>query len=210
MPESARIIEQAFALAQESYAQLGVSVDTALAKLSAIPISLHCWQGDDVGGFETAATALGGGLAVTGNFPGKATTADQLRSDIETAFALIPGSHRLNLHAMYGEFGGQRVDRNQIGPEHFQGWIDWANSQAIGLDFNPSYFSHAKASDGFTLAHADRGIREFWVEHGIACRKIGEAFGLATGKPCITNFWIPDGYKDTPVSRNHPREPLHL
>ncbi len=200
-------IEQAYTLASERYAELGVRAAAAMERLASIAISLHCWQGDDVGGFENAGGEIGGGLAVTGNFPGKARTPDELRADLKTAYSLIPGTHRLNLHASYGEFPGA-VDRDQVGPEHFRGWIDWARQQHIGLDFNPTYFAHEKADDGFTLAHPDAGIRKFWIEHGIACRKIGAAMGQALGTPCVTNVWIPDGYKDTPASRRIPRERL--
>lgn len=201
-------IESAFALAEERYAGLGVDVQAALRKLAAIPVSIHCWQGDDVVGFEGLGQDIGGGLAVTGNYPGRAQSPDQLRADFEQALALIPGKHRFNLHASYGEFGGQRVDRDQIEPAHFQGWIDWARAQGIGLDFNPTYFAHPKADDGFTLAHADRGIREFWIEHGARCRQIGAAMGEQLGKPCVTNVWIPDGMKDLPIDRQGPRQRL--
>ena len=173
-----------------------------------VPISLHCWQGDDVGGFENVGEALGGGLAVTGNYPGRARTPDELRADATKALSLIPGTHRFNLHAFYGEFGGKRVDRDEIEPEHFAGWIDWAKALGIGLDFNPTFFSHPKAADGFTLAHPDPAIRAFWIHHGIACRRIGAAMGEALGTPCVTNLWIPDGMKDTPVDRLGPRERL--
>ncbi len=198
-------IEQAYELASQRYSTLGVQVDAAINKLASVAISLHCWQGDDVGGFENISDEIGGGLAVTGNYPGKARTPDELRSDLEKAYSLIPGRHRLNLHASYGEFNGP-VDRDQIGPEHFQGWIDWAREQQISLDFNPTYFAHEKANDGFTLAHSDAGIRQFWVEHGIACRKIGAVMGAAQETACVTNFWVPDGYKDTPASRLRPRQ----
>lgn len=208
MPESAKNIEQAYRLAEEQYAELGVDTSAAIRRLANVPISLHCWQGDDVGGFEGVGGALGGGLAVTGNYPGKARSADELRGDLEKAYSLIPGSHRLNLHAMYGEFDGRHVDRDQIGPEHFQGWIDWAGDRGIGLDFNPSLFSHERASDGLTLSHPDAGIRRFWIDHSIACRRIGAAMGQSLGTPCVTNVWVPDGYKDTPASRKAPRERL--
>jgi len=201
-------IEIAFRLARERYAELGVNVEKALARLATIPISLHCWQGDDVGGFENAQAGLGGGMAVTGNYPGKARTPDELRSDLELAFLLIPGKHRLNLHASYLETNGKRVDRNEIEPEHFKNWTDWTKKNGLGMDFNPTYFSHPKAADGFTLSHRDKSIRQFWIEHGIACRKIGAAIGKALGKTCVTNFWIPDGYKDTPADRRGPRERL--
>jgi L-rhamnose isomerase len=208
MPTNDAVITTTYAAAKERYAALGVDTDAALKRLSTIAISLHCWQGDDVGGFESAGEELGGGLAVTGNYPGKARTPDELRADLDQALALIPGSHRLNLHAFYGEFGGKRVDRNEIRPEHFQRWIDWAKSRRIGMDFNPTFFSHPKAADGFTLASADRATRQFWVEHGILCRQIGAAIGKALGSPCVTNVWIPDGYKDTPIDRRGPRERL--
>src|SRR6266568_4591849 len=198
----------AFALAKERYATLGVNVDQALKHLAGIPISLHCWQGDDVGGFEKMGAELGAGLAVTGNYPGKARTPVELRADLEKALSLIPGKHRLNLHACYAETEGKRVERNELAPEHFIRWIDWAKENQLGMDFNPTFFSHPKAADGFTLSHGDKAIRSFWIEHGIACRKIGAAIGRALGQPCITNVWIPDGYKDTPADRKGPRERL--
>ncbi|WP_076347771.1 L-rhamnose isomerase [Paludisphaera borealis] len=208
MTVATKNVDQAFALAKERYAELGVDVDKALSRLARIPISLHCWQGDDVGGFENAGEELGAGLAVTGNYPGKARTADELRSDLDKALSLIPGTHRLNLHASYAETGGKAVDRDALEPAHFQGWIDWAKSNRMGMDFNPTYFSHPKASDGWTLAHPDKAIRQFWIDHGIACRKIGAAFGKALGTPCVTNVWIPDGMKDLTVDRKGPRERL--
>ncbi|MEA2736370.1 MAG: L-rhamnose isomerase [Humisphaera sp.] len=205
-------IDKSYELARERYAELGVDADRAMATLRTIPISLHCWQGDDVGGFETAGGTLGGGLAVTGNYPGKARNADELRSDLNKAFDLIPGSHRLNLHALYAEHGrgsgGKVADRDALTPDLFTGWIDWAKSRKIGMDFNPSFFSHPKAADGFTLASRDEGVRKFWVRHGQICRKIGESIGRALGSACVTNVWIPDGYKDSPADRKTPREIL--
>lgn len=201
-------IQAAFDSAGQRYAEMGVSVDDAIRKLSTIPVSMHCWQGDDVGGFENSGLDIGGGLAVTGNYPGRARTADELRADFECALSLIPGKHRLNLHASYAETGGVAVERNELTPDHFRGWIDWAIEQGIGLDFNPTFFAHDKANDGFTLAHPDDGVRRFWVEHGIVCRRIGAAMGAATGTPCVTNVWIPDGFKDTPVDRTAPRRRL--
>jgi L-rhamnose isomerase len=198
-------VDQAFALAKERYARLGVDVERALARLTAIPISLHCWQGDDVGGFENTGAELGGGLAVTGSYPGKARTPDELRGDLDRALSLIPGTHRLNLHASYAETGGKRVERDALEPAHFAGWIEWAKSKRMGMDFNPTYFAHPKAADGYTLAHPDPAIRRFWIDHGVACRKVGAAIGEALGTPCITNVWIPDGSKDTPVDRKGPR-----
>src|SRR6266478_5900732 len=208
MQKLTRNIEGAFALAKERYAYCGVDADGALRRLARIPISLHCWQGDDLGGFENTSGELGGGLAVTGNYPGKARTPVELRADLEKALSLIPGKHRLNLHASYAETEGKRVERNELAPEHFIRWIDWAKENQLGMDFNPTFFSHPKAADGFTLSHRDIVIRSFWIEHGIACRKIGAAIGRALGQPCITNVWIPDGYKDTPADRKGPRERL--
>ncbi len=202
-------IVKSYELAREKYAESGVDTDAALAKLATFPISLHCWQGDDVGGFETAGAELsGGGIQATGNYPGKARTVDELRGDIECALRAIPGNHRLNLHASYLENGGKFVDRDAIEPRHFQGWIDWAKDNRLGLDFNPTYFSHPKAADGFTLAHPDAAIREFWIEHGIRCRKIGAEMGRQLGTATVTNVWIPDGYKDVPIDRTAPRQRL--
>lgn len=197
-----------YSIALEQYAALGVDADAALRRLSGVSISLHCWQGDDVRGFEELEGGLGGGLAATGNYPGKARTPDELRRDAEQAFACIPGRHRFNLHASYGEFGRTRVDRNEIEHRHFARWIDWARALRIGLDFNPTFFSHPLASDNFTLTHTDPGIRQFWTEHGVACRRIGAAIGRTLGSPCVTNFWIPDGMKDTPIDRAGPRARL--
>ncbi len=194
--------------ARQRYAEQGVDIDQAIASMIDYPISIHCWQGDDVGGFEGDGGELGGGLAVTGNYPGKARNADELRADAEAAMSLIPGKHRFNLHAIYAETAGAPVGRDALGPEHFAAWIDWAAAQKIGLDFNPSYFGHPLASSGMTLAHADAGVRRFWIDHGIACRRIGSAMGAACGSPCVTNTWIPDGMKDTPVDRKGPRERL--
>jgi L-rhamnose isomerase len=197
----------AYPIARQRYADLGVDTDAAIHRLGSVPISLHCWQGDDVGGFEEPDGKLGGGLAATGNYPGKARTPDELRGDAARALSLIPGKHRFNLHAFYGEFGTGRVDRDAIGPEHFTGWIDWAKSLGIGLDFNPTCFSHPKA-DSFTLSHPEQAIRSFWIRHAQACRRIGAAMGQALGTPCVTNVWIPDGMKDTPADRVGPRERL--
>lgn len=208
MAKSDEGIERAYELASQRYADLGVDTDAAISRLREIPISLHCWQGDDVGGFEKGATAPGGGLAVTGNYPGKARTPDELRADLDEVYSLIPGSHRLSLHASYAEPGCKGIERNALRPEHFKNWIAWAKSKGIGLDFNPTYFSHTKAADGFTLSHPDKGIRQFWIEHGIACRTIGAAMGKALGTACVTNVWIPDGYKDTPADRKGPRDRL--
>src|SRR4051812_20715596 len=189
LPRHMSPIESAYALAKDRYAQLDVDTDRACAALKTIPISLHCWQGDDVGGFENNGSTLGGGLAVTGNYPGKARTPDELRSDLDKALSLIPGRHRLNLHASYAETAGRRVERDELEPRHFRNWIDWAKARGMGMDFNPTFFAHPRAADGFTLAHPDEGIRSFWVRHGIACRRIGAAIGRALGSPCVTNVW---------------------
>ena len=201
-------VEQAYAAAKGRYAELGVDTDAALDQLKRVAISLHCWQGDDVGGFESDAGLSGGGIMATGNYPGKARNADELRSDAEMALSLLPGRHRFNLHAIYLENGGTAVGRDQIEPAHFQGWIDWAKDQGVGLDFNPTFFSHPKAADGFTLAHRDDDIRQFWIDHGIACRKIGAEMGRQIGSPAVTNVWIPDGFKDVAIDRKGPRELL--
>jgi L-rhamnose isomerase len=207
-PSRSRPVERAFGLARERYGAAGVNVDVALKAIAAIRISLHCWQGDDVGGFENLGAKLGGGLAVTGNYPGKARTAAELRMDLEKALSLIPGRHRVNLHAMYGEFGGKQVDRTEIEPEHFRNWLAWAAEHGLGLDFNPTCFAHPKAANGLTLSHPDQRIRQFWIEHCLASRRIGAAMGKRLGQPCITNVWIPDGFKDTPADRKAPRERL--
>jgi L-rhamnose isomerase len=202
------VIAKAYKLAQARYAELGVNTDKALAVLRGISVSLHCWQGDDVGGFENDEGLTGGGIQATGNYPGKARNADELRADLDQAFKLVPGKHRLNLHAIYAETNGRPVERNALAPEHFAAWIDWAKARGLGLDFNGTFFSHPKAADGFTLSSRDEGIRRFWIEHGIACRKIGAQFGRALGSPCVTNVWIPDGYKDAPADRKTPRDIL--
>ena len=200
---------RSFELASEQYAELGVDVSKALAKLSEVSISLHCWQGDDVRGFESNKHQLpSDGLAVTGQHPGRATTPQELRDDLQVAFDLIPGKHRLNLHACYGESTGCPVPRNLISVDQFKTWIQWAIDYGIAIDFNPTFFSHSKVRDGFTLSHWDHSIRQYWIEHGIACRRIGEQIGRELGKTCITNFWIPDGYKDTPADRFGPRQRL--
>ena len=198
----------AYALAREAYAALGTDPEAGLATLARTPISLHCWQGDDVGGFEKTGGALGGGLAVTGNFPGKARTADELRADFDQALALIPGRQRVNLHACYAELGGRKIERDAYTIAQFQGWVDWAKARGLGLDFNPTFFSHPLADDGATLSHTDAGVRKFWIAHGIACRRIGAEMGRQLGSPVVTNVWIPDGSKDLPIDRKAPRERL--
>ncbi len=202
-------IETAYELAREQYAELGIDTDLASDRLASVALSLHCWQGDDVGGFESPDAALsGGGLAVTGNYPGKARTLDELRHDLAHAFSLIPGSHRLNLHAIYGDFAGQKTDRDAIGPEHFQSWIDWAKEQRIKLDFNATLFSHPLAEQGLTLSHPDANIRRFWIEHVKRCRRIGAAMGEALESSCVHNLWIPDGTKNDTTDRAAYRQRL--
>ncbi|MEW6193794.1 MAG: L-rhamnose isomerase [Bacteroidota bacterium] len=197
------VIENAYKYAKEQYAVLGVDTDVALKKIDQIKISLHCWQTDDVGGFETPDAELGGGgIQVTGNYPGKAKTIEQLRADIEKVISLLPGKQRLNLHAIYGDFKGEKVDRDQIEVKHFQSWIDWAKKLGIGIDFNPTCFSHPYADDGFTLASKNETYRKFWVEHVKRTRKIAAEMGKQLGTPSINNIWIPDGSKDISVDRN--------
>ena len=200
-------IQSAYELAKERYAALGVDTEQALDRLDKISISLHCWQGDDVGGFENPGGDLTGGIAATGNYPGKARTADELRGDLDLVYSLLPGSHRLSLHAIYLE-ADKKIERNRIEPRHFSAWKDWAKMNRHGLDFNPTCFSHPLSADGFTLAHRDAGVRQFWVEHCIASRKIGEYFGKELKTPAVTNIWIPDGYKDSPADRQSPRRLL--
>ena len=198
---------EAYTLARDRYAGFGIDTDQAVAVLAQIPISLHCWQGDDVGGFEDPEAGLSGGIMATGNYPGKARTAAELRQDLDKAYSLIPGRHRLNLHAIYLE-ADRKIPRNEIRPEHFAGWVAWAKENNHGIDFNPTCFSHPLAADGFTLSHQDEGIRQFWIEHCMASRRIGAYFGRELGTPCVTNVWIPDGMKDTPVDRLAPRQRL--
>lgn len=187
--------------AKKRYAAFGVDADSALKKLSTIPISIHCWQGDDVAGFEGASGITGGGIMATGNYPGRARNVDELRADYEKACTMIPGTHRFNLHASYLDAPGKKIDRDQIEPVHFRSWIEWARAKNIALDFNPTFFSHPKANDGYTLASKDAGIRKFWIEHGKRSRKVAEELGRELGSPCLNNFWIPDGSKDMPADR---------
>jgi len=201
-------VVKSYRLARERYAELGVDTDKALELLKQIPISIQCWQGDDVVGFEKADSQFGGGIQATGNYPGRARTADELRKDFEMAKSLIPGNHRFSLHAIYAETAGKRVERDEIGPEYFKNWVSWAKAQNLKLDFNPTFFAHPKADSAFTLAHRDKEIRQFWIRHGIASRKIGAFFGKALGSPAVTNLWIPDGSKDAPADRKTPREIL--
>ncbi len=200
-------VQTAYALASERYSALGVDPDSALERLEKVAISLHCWQGDDVRGFERPGGELTGGIAATGNYPGRARNADELRSDLDVVYSLLPGSHRLNLHAIYLE-SDTDVERTAIEPRHFAAWRDWAKENGHGVDFNPTCFSHPLAAEGFTLSHRDPAIRGFWVEHCIASRRIGDWFGKELGTPAVTNIWIPDGFKDTPSDRTTPRRLL--
>lgn len=189
-----------YEIAKEKYAALGVDTEAALEKLAKLPISIHCWQGDDVAGFENLGESLSGGIAATGNYPGKANTPEELRADIKKVLSLIGGRHRLSLHASYAETDGKKVERNELLPKHFENWVNFAKEEGIALDFNPTIFSHPKA-DGFTLASLDDGIRDFWIEHCIAMREIADAAGRELDNPAVSNVWIPDGHKDTPANR---------
>lgn len=202
-----KLIEQAFELAKQRYAATGVNVEQVLDQLDRIPVSMHCWQGDDVRGFENPQGLLTGGIQATGNYPGRARNAAELRADLEQAMALIPGAKRLNLHAIYLESDGP-VARDEIEPQHFRGWVTWAKQHQLGLDFNPTCFSHAKSADGFTLAHADAGIRQFWIDHCKASRRISAWFGEQLGTASVMNIWVPDGMKDLTVDRFAPRHRL--
>ncbi|WP_120503496.1 L-rhamnose isomerase [Sulfitobacter mediterraneus] len=193
--------------AKAAFAEWGVDTETALSKLATIPISMHCWQGDDVVGFETNTGSSGGGIQATGNHPGRARTPDELRADLEFSYSMIPGNHRLNLHACYLDTD-QNPDRDEIEYSHFAPWVDWAKDQGLGLDFNPTFFAHEKADDNLTLSHPDQGIRDFWIEHGKRSRDIAAQMGAALGSPVVNNIWVPDGYKDTPVDRMAPRQRL--
>ncbi len=201
------LIEKAYAIAKERYAALGIDTDAVLEQLQRTPLSLHCWQADDVVGFEPKAGALSGGIQTTGNYPGRARNIDELRADILKAASFIPGKHRLNLHEIYGEFGDKFVDRNEVEPAHFRGWIDWAKANGMKLDFNSTSFSHPKSGD-LSLSNPDPAIRAFWVEHSKRCRAVAEAMGEAQGDPCIMNTWVHDGSKDITVNRMYYRELL--
>jgi len=198
-----------YSTAKEQYAALGVDTDQALDTLRNVSLSIHCWQGDDVSGFEAPDSELsGGGIMVTGNHPGRARSLAELRQDLELVYSLLPGRHRANLHAIYGDFGDQRVDRDAITPAHFQSWIDWARENGLGLDFNATCFSHPRANSGFTLSDPDRGVRDFWIEHVKRCREISAVMGRGVGRPSVHNLWIPDGSKDYPADRLAYRERL--
>ena len=200
-------ILKSYEIAKERYAALGVDTDKAIETLEQTPISLHCWQTDDVIGFETPDGILSGGIQTTGNYPGRARNIGEVRQDIEKVKSLLAGKYRLNLHEIYGEFGGKKVDRDQVEVKHFQGWIDWAKENNLKLDFNSTSFSHPK-SGSLSLANPDKGIRDFWIEHTKRCRAISEAMGKAQNDPCIMNIWIHDGSKDTTVEKLRYREIL--
>lgn len=200
-------IQSAYEYAKEVFQQYGVDTDDVLKRLDETPISMHCWQGDDVKGFESPDIALSGGIQATGNYPGAATTPFELRADLEKAFTLIPGKKRLNLHAIYLD-SEEKVDRDKITPEHFTSWVEWAKKNELGLDFNPTLFSHPLADDGFTLSHPNEEVRQFWIDHVKSCRKISEYFGRELGTPSTMNIWIPDGMKDQPIDRLAPRQRL--
>lgn len=200
-------IEKAYELARERYAEIGVDTEEALRKLEQIKISMHCWQGDDVRGFLFRERALSGGIQATGNYPGAARTPSELRADMEMALRLIPGKHRINLHATYADTD-ERIDLDEIEPRHYESWVQWAREQGLGLDFNPTCFSHEKSESGFTLASADREIRDFWIEHCKRSRRVSAYFGRALQSPSVNNIWVPDGYKDIPIDRLAPRQRL--
>lgn len=193
-------VKESYELAKKRYAQIGVDTDAVLEKLKNIPISMHCWQGDDVIGFENPDGELTGGIQTTGNYPGKARTPDELRADIEKALSMIPGKHRINLHAIYGDFEGN-VERDKIEPKHFAKWVEWAKKNGVGLDFNPTCFSHPMSEDGLTISHPNKEVRDYWIRHCKACRKIAAYFGEELGTPAVTNFWFPDGMKDITVNK---------
>ncbi|GMK39210.1 L-rhamnose isomerase [Paenibacillus sp. CCS19] len=200
-------VKQAYEAAKALYAQHGIDTDEVLKKLAEIRVSMHCWQGDDVKGFLNQDQELSGGISVTGNYPGAARTPEELRADLDKAFSLIPGKHKVNLHAIYADTD-EKVELDQLEPKHFERWVTWAKEQGLGLDFNPTCFSHEKSSDGFTLSHPDPEIRQFWIDHCKASRKIGAYFGEQLGQTCVTNVWVPDGFKDNPVDRMSPRRRL--
>ena len=198
-----------FDQAKAVYADWGVDVESAIESALAIPISIHCWQADDVNGFEVHDGSMdSGGIMATGNYPGRARNGDEVRQDYDAVLGLVPGTHRANLHAIYAETGSSSVGRDEIAVEHFASWIDWAKSRGIKLDFNPTYFAHPLASSGYTLSHADPEIRAFWIRHGLACRKIASGMSAALGGECVINHWIPDGSKDATADRWSPRRRL--
>ncbi len=200
-------MSERYSSAKAAYASLGIDTEKVIEQLKDIKISLHCWQGDDVSGFENAG-ALSGGIQTTGNYPGKARNAEELMADLDKALSLMPGAHKINLHASYAIFDGEPVSRDKLEPKHFAKWVEFAKARGLGLDINPTLFSHPMAADGLTLSHPDEKIRRFWIDHCKAMRKVGEYFGRELGITCVNNIWIPDGYKDTPADRLGPRQRL--
>jgi L-rhamnose isomerase len=206
---SSKSISAAYQLARQRYAAVGVDTEAAIKRALRVPISLHCWQADDVRGLETPKAGLdSGGIMATGGYPGRARNGDEMRADLDRVLTLLPGKQRLNLHAFYAETGAKAVDRDRLAPEHFARWLGWAKSRRIGLDFNPTYFAHPKATSGYTLSNADPAVRKFWIAHGKASRRIAQHFAKELGKPCVNNHWVPDGAKDAPADRWAPRERL--
>lgn len=209
MPTSSKQISSAYKLAREAYADFGVDTEAAIKRARSIPISLHCWQADDVRGLETPKPGVdSGGIMATGGYPGRARNGDEMRADLDLVLKLLPGKQRLNVHAFYAETGDAHVDRDELAPEHFDRWVDWAKRRRVGLDFNPTYFAHPHAASGFTLSHADKATRKFWINHGKASRKIAQSFAKALGSPVVNNHWVPDGAKDAPADRWSPRARL--
>ncbi len=196
-----------YQFAKEQYAKYGIDTEAAIAATARIPVSIHCWQGDDVCGFESN-TALSGGIQTTGNYPGKARTPEELMADFDKVLALTPGKKKINLHAIYAVTNGKKVERDSLEPEHFEAWITYAKERGIGIDFNPTFFSSDKVKDGLTLSSPDEETRAYWVRHGNACRKISAYIGEALGIPCLCNIWIPDGLKEIPTDRLGPRARL--
>lgn len=199
-----KLVIKGYEYAKEVYAGRGVDVDKAIEAMKGVPISMNCWQADDVLGFDGDDT-LSGGIATTGNYPGRARTADELRADADKAMSMIPGEKKFNLHASYANLNGRKIERSEYTADLFSEWMDWANERGMGLDFNPTYFSHPMVKDGFTLASHDKAVRDYWIEHGKRCREIGEAFYKTLGKECVINYWMPDGYKDNPIDMAGPR-----
>lgn len=199
-----KLVIKGYEYAKEVYAGRGVDVDKAIEAMKGVPISMNCWQADDVLGFD-GDDALSGGIATTGNYPGRARTADELRADADKAMSMIPGEKKFNLHASYANLNGRKIERSEYTADLFSEWMDWAKERGMGLDFNPTYFSHPMVKDGFTLASPDKAVRNYWIEHGKRCREIGEAFYKTLGKECVINYWMPDGYKDNPIDMAGPR-----
>ncbi|MBR3502967.1 MAG: L-rhamnose isomerase [Clostridia bacterium] len=206
MAISDKLIQTGYDYAKEIYAQYGVDIDKAMEKAALLPVSMHCWQADDVIGCEGADGGATDGIATTGNYPGRARNADEIRAGADLAMSMIPGARKFNLHASYAELHGKKIDRDAYTIAEFQNWVDWAKEKNVGLDFNPTYFGHAMVKDGFTLSSPDKAVRDFWIEHGKRCREIGEEFAKQLGKTCVINYWMPDGMKDTPADTAAPRQ----